>query len=520
LLRIWFIQFISAFAVNVTGTLAPYVTSSFKQHSLTALTSVVSSLVAGLWKLPYAKIMNTWGRPHALCIGVASTVLGLIMMAGCNNVKTYCAAQVFYYVGYMSIDFSVTVFIADTSKLKNRGFFIAYASSPWLITTWVYGFAVDSILAPGGMGYRWGFGIFSIIIPIVCSPLIVLFFLNGAKAKKRGLIPARHDAGSLPQKARYYAKEFDVVGILLLVTGLALFLLSFNLYTYQALRWKSPMIICFLIFGALLVAMFVLWERFFAPVTFIPWYLLKNRTVIFTYTMAGALYVGWYIWNSYFYSSLVVLFNQPIVYATYISNIYTVGSCFICIIYGLCLRVYGKLKWYSLFWGVPLTMLGVGLMIQFRDPDVNIGYIVMCMIFIAFGGGVLVISEQTTIMAVSKQEDFPALLAVESMVISIGSAIGSTIATAIWTGVFPVRLAQNLPADTLPDLPLIYGDMVKQSSYPWGSPARDAINLSYAQTQRYMLIAATCVYSVCFISVLFWQNVDVKKQKQRTFGLL
>jgi MFS family permease len=93
--------------------------------------------------------------------------------------------------------------------------------------------------------------------------------------------------------------------------------------------------------------------------------------------MAASLYIGWYIWNSYFYSLLVVMFNQPVTYATYISNIYTMGSCFMSLVYGLCLRKYGKLKMYSLFAGVPLTILGVGLMIHFRQPGQGIGYIVM-----------------------------------------------------------------------------------------------------------------------------------------------
>ena len=214
------------------------------------------------------------------------------------------------------------------------------------------------------------------------------------------------------------------------------------------------------------------------------------------------------------------MFNQTVPHATYIANTYTVGSCFICLVYGVALRYYGKLKMYSLFWGVPLTMLGVGLMIKFRQPNENIGYIVMCMLFIAFGGGVLVTSEQTSLMAISKQQDFPALLAVESMIIAIGSAIGSTIAGAIWTRIFPARLMANFPADALENFTSIYGNINVQTSYPVGSPTREAISLSYGQTQRYMLIAATCVYSITLFSVAMWQNIDVRKMKQRTVGLL
>ena len=309
----------------------------------------------------------------------------------------------------------------------------------------------------------------------------------------------------------YYCNEFDVIGLLILATGFSLFLLALNLYSYQPDTWRSPMIICFIVFGVLLIIAFGFWERYLAPVTFIPWPLLKNRTVIFTYVMAASLYTAFYIWDSYFFSLLLVLFNQPLVYATYISNIYTLGSCFISLVYGVCLRYYGKLKWYSLFWGVPLTILGVGLMIHFRQEDVNIGYIAMCQLFVAFGGGVLVISEQTTLMAVSLQKDFPALLATEAAIIAIGSAVGSTVAGAIWTGVFPVELQRNLPAGAMSEFASIYGEVTVQSSYPVGSPTRDAINLSYAQTQRYMLIAATCIYAITLVSVALWQNVDVRK---------
>ena len=172
--RMWFIQFFTAYASSTSSTLSPYVTSDFQQHSLTALTTVISSIVGGIWKLPYAKILNIWGRPFGLALGVAIYVVGLILMASCNNVKAYCAAQTFFFLHRNSIDFFITVFIADTSKLKNRALFISYASSPWLITTWIYGYGIRGITANGGIGWRWAFGIFAIIAPIVISELPTL----------------------------------------------------------------------------------------------------------------------------------------------------------------------------------------------------------------------------------------------------------------------------------------------------------------------------------------------------------
>ncbi|KAG9952347.1 MFS general substrate transporter, partial [Aureobasidium melanogenum] len=229
---IWVINFIQGFGSGITGTLTPYVTSSFQQHSLTATTGIISSLISGLWKLPYAKILDVWGRPQGFALMVASTVLGFVMMAGCNNVTTYCAAQVFYQLGYSAIDFTITIFVADTSSLRNRAWWIAYTASPWLINTWCYGPATKSVLDT--IGFRWGFGIWAIIYHIVCAPLFWLMWHNMKKAEKQGLIPKQESGRTWKESVYYYAVQFDVIGILLIATRLSLFLLSFSLYSYQA----------------------------------------------------------------------------------------------------------------------------------------------------------------------------------------------------------------------------------------------------------------------------------------------
>jgi MFS family permease len=86
---------------STTSSLTPYVTSSFYAHSLTAATSVMSSLIGGIFKLPLAKIIDIWGRPQGFVLMLCCLVVGLVMMAACQNVQTYAAAQVFYWVGYV-----------------------------------------------------------------------------------------------------------------------------------------------------------------------------------------------------------------------------------------------------------------------------------------------------------------------------------------------------------------------------------------------------------------------------------
>lgn len=59
----------------------------------------MASIFGGLTKLPLAKILDTWGRPQGLLLMLLIWVVGFVMMAGCNNVETYAAAQVFSSIG-------------------------------------------------------------------------------------------------------------------------------------------------------------------------------------------------------------------------------------------------------------------------------------------------------------------------------------------------------------------------------------------------------------------------------------
>jgi hypothetical protein len=153
-------------------------------------------------------------------------------------------------------------------------------------------------------------------------------------------------------------------------------------------------------------------------------------------------------------------------------------------------------------------------MVKFRQPDTNVGFLVMCQIFIAFGGGTLVICEQIAAMAATSHQYIAVILAVEGMFASVGGAIGSTVAGAIWTGTFPNKLAEYLPADAQANLTDIYESLNVQISYEWGSETRTAIAHAYGESQRYMLIAATAILVLALVSVAVWRDIQVKDFKQ------
>ncbi|KAI1471295.1 MFS general substrate transporter [Daldinia caldariorum] len=511
---IWIIYFVDSMQQGMGTLLNPYVTSAFALHSLTATTGVMSGIIGGVSKLTLAKILDIWGRPQGFLIVVLLMTVGLVMMAACNNVETYAAAQVFYWVGYNGVSYSLSVFIADTSHLKNRALMLAFISSPYIITVWISAPMTDSILSVSGIGWRWGFGIFSIITPIMCLPLFFLFTWNYQKAKKEGLIVNTPSGRTTWESIKYYFWQFDVICLILVTGGFALFLLPFNIYSYQYYGWKDPLVICLIIFGGLLLIGSVVWERFFAPVKFMPWELLKDRTVLGACILSAVLFVEYYIWTAYFSSFLQVVLNLDVTQTGYIGNIYSLGSCFFSFVVGFLIRWTGRFKWITLYFGVPVTILSIGLLIHFRQPGTHLGWIIMCEILYAFAGGACVIGEQMAVMAAAAHQHVAVVLAMEGMFSSVGGAIGGTVSAAIWTGVFPTALAKYLPAESQANLTAIYSQLPVQLSYPVGSPTRDAIILAYGDGLRWMFVAATAVTVLGLVSVAVWRDIKVSDFKQ------
>ncbi|CAG9954847.1 unnamed protein product [Clonostachys rosea f. rosea IK726] len=507
--NVWLIYVVIAIQSNVQRSLNPYVTSAFKLHSLTATIGIVSSIIGGLCYIPLSKILDTWGRPQGLAVTVFFWIIGFIMMAGCNNVETYAAAQVFSTIGATGVSYTITVFMSDTSSLKSRALALAFASSPYVAFTWVGGPIAQSLLK--GAGWRWGMGLWAIVCPVAVLPLAGLLWWNQRKAEKLGVIQ-KPEYNLTWAGVKNYLIEVDIVGCILLAGGMALFLLPFSLYSYQANGWRSPMIICMIVFGLLLLVSFVLYERYVAPVTFIPFHLLMDRTVFLTGIMFIFIYFNSNVWGSYFSSMLQVVWELNVADAGYVNSAHRVTQCLWGIAIGFIIRWSGRFKWVQLSLGVPLMMLAVGLMYHFRTDQAAVGLIVMTQIFAGASSGAVVLCGEMAMMSPSDHQHIAAIIAILNLFCSMGSAVGGTVSAAIWTGVFPKKLKEYLPEGT--NIAPIYGDLKVQIGYASGSPERLAIKRAYADSQKLMFTTSLCLLAGALICVVFWRDIKVKQIKQ------
>ncbi|CAK7230986.1 hypothetical protein SEUCBS140593_007773 [Sporothrix eucalyptigena] len=153
---------------QTSSSFLSYATSDFSSASLLGTITVVQAVASSVALQPLARLADVYGRFEMFLFSVVLTTIGEIMTASSKTVSVYAGAQVFWAFGDM----------------YNRAIFSAIPIAPSIITCWIAGPVATGILKSM---WRWGFGIFAIMIPSLSVPLLVSLYINkrkGARLRK------------------------------------------------------------------------------------------------------------------------------------------------------------------------------------------------------------------------------------------------------------------------------------------------------------------------------------------------
>jgi MFS family permease len=245
-------------------------------------------------KPPMAKIADVFGRFEAFCLSILIYVLGYIQMAASTNVQTYASAQIFYSAGSTGLQILQQVFIADSSDLLNRAFLALLPEFPFLVTVWLGPTIAGAVLRTSS--WRWGYGMWAIILPASFLPLALTLLFNQRKAQRLNLIKKRTrrrtDLASIMRRTWY---DLDVGGLVLLSAAVTLILVPLTLAANAKNGWKNASILVMIALGVVCLCLLPLWEtsRKLAPKPLLSLHLLKQRTAL-----AGCALAFWYFSKS------------------------------------------------------------------------------------------------------------------------------------------------------------------------------------------------------------------------------
>ncbi|PGH13235.1 siderophore iron transporter mirC [Helicocarpus griseus UAMH5409] len=515
--------FLMAFSTSLEGqtvlALSAYATSSFSKHSLISTVMVVQNVVNAVVKPPMAKVADVFGRFEAFCIGVTIYVLGYAQMAASTDVQTYASAQIFYSAGSTGLQILQQVFIADSSSLLNRALFSSLPDLPFLATVWIGPMIADAILKH--TSWRWGYGIWTIILPLAFFPLALALLLNQRKAKKLKLLKPRPWKGrsftSIVKKTWY---DLDVFGLLLLSAGVALILIPLTLAANAKGSWKNGSIIAMIVVGCVCLVVFPFWEtsKRLAPHPLLGLHLLKQRTALAGCALAFFYFMAFYCSvQPYLYSYLQVVQGQTVTTAGRVTQTFAFTSTVSAVSVSFFIKATRRYRGF-VTGGCCMYIAGLFLMLFFNKEGASVPATFVIQAVIGMGAGLLNVPVQLGVQASSKHQEVAAATAMFLTSLEMGGAVGSAVSGAVWTSSVPKKLALYLPAESQGDAKEIFGKLTKALEYPLGSATRIAINRAYDETFRKILTIAVCMTIPLIPLSLLMSNYKLDKMESHVKG--
>ncbi|PWY92915.1 siderochrome-iron transporter [Aspergillus heteromorphus CBS 117.55] len=497
--------FLMAFCTSLEGqtvmSLSAYATSAFSKHSLISTVLVVQNVVNGkmlysaaVIKPPMAKVADVFGRFEAFCVSILIYVLGYIQMAASTNVQTYASAQIFYSAGSTGLQILQQVFIADSSSLLNRALLALLPELPFLVTVWIGPTIANSVLEHAS--WRWGYGMWTILLPASFLPLAMSLLLNQRKAKRLNLIKPRHPKRrGLLSIIRHTWYDLDMFGLILLSTAVTLILVPLTLASSAKNGWKNGSIVAMIVVGILCLFALPAWEssKKLAPKPLLSLHLLKQRTALAGCTLAFFYFMAFYFSvQPYLYSYLQVVQDYDVATAGRVTQTFAFTSTIAAFSVSLLIKYTRRYRIYVTI-GCVIYICGILMMLLYRREGSSPAQILGTQIIVGIGGGLLNVPVQLGVQASASHQEVAAATAMFLTSMEMGGAVGAAISGAVWTHHIPRKLQLYLPEEFKADAGQIFGKLTKALSYPMGSPARVAINRAYQETMNKLLVLAFIV---------------------------
>ncbi|KAG6014108.1 hypothetical protein E4U43_006914 [Claviceps pusilla] len=496
-------MFADRYVVYTSSTYNAFATSAFSHHSLLSAAAVVSD-IAQLWAYPViAKLEDAIGRAEGFAVATLFHVVGSVMSAACPNVETYIAAGIFNAVGNTGFLLTEQVFVAETVSLANRGLFSAISTSITGIVVLLAGsIAAGKILEVAG--WRWGYGISAIVLPVCAAPLVTLLLVLQYKAVKVHGVAApikveKKNRRLWTRAASYIWVELDLLGILLLIAGLALVFVPLSMTgSSHSDKWRSPSLIAMLAIGAVCLACLVVWDGWHAKNPIVPLSLLRRRTTVAACLLGLFEFLSFSLFKAFFPSFLQVAGGYTPADASLVNNAVVIAFQVARLVAGVAIRLSRRpLIW--IYVGVPLGLLGQGLMIQFTNVA-NAGIADRASIVVARSLMGLARGLHHTAALVAVQCDVPDQ--------DLSMANGS-----IWRATLSRKLVEYLPANATSSAGKIFGSLVVAKSYAEGTAVRIAIDRAYRDSMSLLAIILTA----CMVPMLMFmfgiRDMDLEEEE-------
>ncbi|KAM0556726.1 hypothetical protein ACHAPJ_005785 [Fusarium lateritium] len=313
----------------------------------------------------WGKISDIFGRKPVILAAAIIFWIGSLLCAVSNGMAMLIASRAIQGIGGGGLIVLPNIAISDLFSMRNRGMYFGILGMVWALAS-----AVGPIL--GGVftsqvTWRW---CFYINLPISAVAFVILVFVlklhNPRTPMKEGLL------------------ALDWPGSILIIGGTIMWLLGLE-FGGVSFPWNSATTICLIVFGVLVVGLFLVYEWKVAQIPVLPIRLFQKQNSLAAYgvgfTHAFVFMSGSY-WLPLYYQG--VLGASSLLSGVYLLP-YVLSLSFVSAGAGIFIKKTGMYK-IAIVSGLIVTVIGFGLFINL-EPRANWAKIIIFQIIAGIGIG-------------------------------------------------------------------------------------------------------------------------------------
>ncbi|KAM0372132.1 hypothetical protein ACHAPK_004702 [Fusarium culmorum] len=504
---------------TIFGTLAA---STFGVHSQLGTVNTAGQIIRAISKPFIGKLADITSRPTTYVVVLVFYAVGFAVAASASGFTSYVIGICFTSVGKSGLDLLSDIIVADLTPLEWRGFFSACLALPFIVTVPVNGFIAEGFYED----WRWGLGMFAILVPVLLLPAIFTLYTMQRRGEKAGMVTMADSKDvrtgrteATPKNLTYWAKlayrgliDIDIVGLVLLGFAFSLILLPITLAKSAKGGWNNPSMVAMIVVGFVVLILFGLYEYFLAPKPMMTKRILQNRAFIAGVIIHIFNQMASSVRNTYFSSYILIIKEWTTYQWTIFLGITTMGLCLVGPIVGLIHRVSHRYKGLMIF-GAAARILGYGLLISPNGMMTEDTARLVAAQLIFCLSSLNVVGVRVGVQASVPHDDIASLISIITLWSTLGSSVGSAIATSIWTEQMVDQMHVELPDVDDTTIATIYGNIKTLKKYDFFDPIRQGSIRAYSIVNGHITIVSIVFACIPLIASFFMPNFYLGKQQ-------